>query len=121
MLRILLVDDDEGIRSLLADYLNKAIPTQITTAQSGNQAIHLLESGFHCDAIVSDYNMADGTGADLLTYLNEKMVLVPFVLFSSEIAPMLPKTNKYFYGAVEKFDVEKVLEILQNVRAQVLP
>ena len=65
---ILIVDDDEPVRTLLSDLLRVAyVPL---TAESGEQAVRLLRD--HCPAVViSDINMPGMSGLDLVPLVRE--------------------------------------------------
>lgn len=80
MKRLLLVDDDFEFLRLLSSILNKQY--QIYEAKGVQEAIKLLEN-ITVDAICSDYNMHDGTGLELLKWLRQQDVKIPFMLMSA--------------------------------------
>lgn len=104
--RILLVDDDGSIREGLALYLSLDLGDTLVIAEahSGNEAIRLLNDGLRFDVIVSDYSMNDGDGADLLRHVSANFPLIPFILFTSMVEPVLPRVTGNFCGVVEKPD-----------------
>jgi DNA-binding NtrC family response regulator len=65
--RILIVDDESEIRSILKDYLEDL--GEVVGVESGDQAVRFLEQGRY-DLVISDYNMPGLNGLDLLRYVN---------------------------------------------------
>lgn len=91
---LLLVDDDPILLGVMADFLTEA-GYAVTQAESGSEASTLLETG-EFDAIVTDWHMHDGSGADLYRWiLQVRPALAPRVVFLSEAdgddsAPVAP-------------------------------
>lgn len=108
--RILFVDDDVSIREGLGLYLSSDLRDKlvIAEARSGNEAIRLLNEGLRFDVIVSDYSMNDGNGADLLRHVSANLPLIPFILFTSMVEPVLPRVTGNFLGVVEKPDFKSL-------------
>jgi two-component system response regulator FlrC len=82
MARILIVDDDEGVRSFLAEALETG-SHQVTEAASGEEALRCLRlSRFHL--LITDLRMPGQGGLDLLRHARagwpemETMVLTAF-------------------------------------------
>lgn len=80
MKRILLVDDDETFRYILAESLRKEF--EVLESFGVNDALKKLETA-SVDLICSDYNMRDGTGLDLLQSCKEMNISVLFMLMSA--------------------------------------
>ena len=64
-LRILLVDDDEIIRSSMPPMLEQ-LGHRVETASSGLEAIRRLDAGLEADLVILDHNMPGMSGADTL-------------------------------------------------------
>jgi len=64
-LRILLVDDDELIRSILPPMLEQ-LGHQVEIASGGLEAIRRLDAGLEADLVILDHNMPGMTGAETL-------------------------------------------------------
>jgi two-component system chemotaxis response regulator CheY len=84
-LKILIVDDFATMRKILINFLNKLEFSAITQAESAQQAWDLLQKESF-DLVISDYNMPDMTGLDLLTkvrteYHNKKQ---KFIMLTAE-------------------------------------
>lgn len=82
-IRILFVDDEPGLRDIGKMYLEEFAGFSVTTAENGADAIHLLtEQTF--DGIVSDYEMGEMSGIDLLKHIREKGDTTPFIIFTGK-------------------------------------
>lgn len=65
--KLLIVDDNEMMRSFLAHYFSKTY--EVKTVAGGTQAWQCLDEGFFPDAILLDYQMPDVSGLALLQQL----------------------------------------------------
>ncbi len=79
-LKVLLVDDDELIQSSLQLTLEVIGHSAVTTAQSGEEALNLLEGGLSPDVIILDMNMPGLGGAGTLPRLRALSPEVPVIL-----------------------------------------
>lgn len=79
---ILVVDDEDGIRSLLVEYLREVSGFNVIEADSGEAALNLLEVK-HADLVLSDINMPGLKGFDLLNIIHEKYPKMQRVLITS--------------------------------------
>ncbi|WP_135829295.1 response regulator [Halorussus halobius] len=88
--RVLVVDDESELAELVAAYLGRITDSLRTeTATSATEALSLVrEREFDC--VVSDYNMPDMNGLELLSAVRDERPSVPFILYtgrgSEEIA-----------------------------------
>ena len=69
---LLVVDDEEAIRSLLARVLNRGGYENVQTAASDREARKLLAAG-DIDLVLTDVQMPGSSGLELLTYIHEEM------------------------------------------------
>lgn len=67
-LKILIVDDDSDIVELMEEEL-QLVGHDTYKAFSGNEAINLLRNQ-NVDVIISDYKMPNGSGMELLNFVN---------------------------------------------------
>jgi len=84
--RILIVEDSATMRSLLASTLEDLeIPVKITEASSGFEALRLLPRE-DFDLVVTDINMPDINGLELVAFLkgNARYRSIPLVIVSTE-------------------------------------
>jgi DNA-binding NtrC family response regulator len=80
--RILIVDDDEAQRRLLATVLAADGWAALESA-SGEQAIRMLEHGSECDVILSDLKMPGMDGRGFLAQVSERWPEVPFIVMTA--------------------------------------
>lgn len=86
---ILVVEDFASIRSFLCDTLERAGYITIG-ASNGNEALHVLQgSNTHVDLVLSDYNMPECTGLDLLIKIksDNAMAGIPVIFLTTERNP----------------------------------
>jgi phosphoserine phosphatase RsbU/P len=82
MARILIVDDDELTRCVIADFLRNQ-GHDCTSAENVAQACtHLHRKNF--ELTISDFNMPSQTGLDLLQYMSSNSPSTSFILISGE-------------------------------------
>lgn len=102
MKRILLVDDDETFRPLLAGLLRNEF--EVVETSGVKDALKMLAS-IPVDLICSDYNMRDGTGIDLLQSCRQKHFSIPFILMSANDGNSLSrKADLYGISFCKKSD-----------------
>jgi putative nucleotidyltransferase with HDIG domain len=80
-LRILLVDDEEPIRDLLAEYLTLIEKHQTVTAGGGEEALQLFKAG-EFDCAFLDLKMPGMNGVELLARLKEIEPTLPVVIMT---------------------------------------
>lgn len=78
---VLIVDDDEDIRVLLAEALREN-GLRVLEAEAGNEALALVRHQ-DVDAIVTDQRMPGLTGAELVQELRERNIDVPTILMTA--------------------------------------
>jgi len=79
--RILFVDDEPALLDITKLFLERTGTIQVTCCSSGPQALDLILCDFF-DAIVSDYDMPEMTGIDLLEKVRSIDQRIPFILFT---------------------------------------
>ena len=84
-MRILLVDDEELVRTATADML-RDLGYEVVEAGSGRQALQALRSGTAPDAIVTDYLMPGMNGAALIADLRASGHRCPTLLITGYAA-----------------------------------
>ena len=113
MKQILIVDDDETFRYLLAESLRKEF--EVLESFGINDALKKLETS-SVDLICFDYNMRDGTGLDLLQSCKEMNISVPFMLMSAnDDGHLSRKADLYGITFCEKTE----REFLNKIRAMI--
>jgi len=81
MKKILIIDDDSTLRAMLAEYLAQ-LGFDIAQAEDGNSGIRLIrEQEF--DLVVTDNQMPDGSGFEVLRFIKENRPAMPRLMLSS--------------------------------------
>lgn len=83
---VLVVDDEAGIRRLIAMVLRETGALEIVEAQDGKAALDLLSEGkLAVDLIISDWNMPNLSGIELLRRVRAANPDQRFVMLSSRM------------------------------------
>ena len=81
---VLLVDDDEDVRGMVAEDLVEN-GFEVIQAKCGNEAKQIISARGNPDLIISDIVMPDGDGVDLLKHVRENDTRIPpFFLMTGE-------------------------------------
>ncbi|HOJ96389.1 MAG TPA: PAS domain S-box protein [Methanospirillum sp.] len=78
---ILVIDDEDDVRVATAEYLSSIHQFKTDMAGSGTEALALVSENQY-DAIVSDYQMEDMSGIDLLKRIRARGDNTPFIIFT---------------------------------------
>lgn len=114
MKRILIVEDDELLRELYVERLQEEFQVEIFTASTGNQGIKTIDQNPHLDLIISDINMPDGNGMDVLLHLINSGHNIPLVFFSSNLDADVHLHYKKFLGLIDKSYLNKLCELVNR-------
>ena len=112
-MRVLIVDDDSDIRDIIEFTFNCEVESEFIHAESGNEAIKIIEKDSNINLIICDYNMPDGNGGDVYNYLIHNQFEIPYAFCSSEISSDHPEfenkslllgdiTKPYIYEGIQK-------------------
>ncbi len=114
MARILIVDDESGIRDSLKDYFELE-GFDVVTAQSGNEAITLISTS-HFDLVLSDIRMPNGDGRFLLKSIRQLNFSRPIVVLMSGYSD-LSLEEAFAEGAADLIPKPfNPIELLNNVK-----
>lgn len=115
--KILIVDDDSSITRVLSAVLGRF--GVITVIDSGNKAIELLKT-HSFDLILTDYEMEQGTGLDLLEYMKKQVIKTPTIMVTAfGTKELLMKTvGLHVYGFIEKPFTRETIEDLVKTALQ---
>jgi two-component system response regulator AtoC len=80
--RILVVDDDQSSRDLLARILTSA-GHHVTALSDGREAVAALDGGEHPDLVVSDIRMAEMDGLQVIDAFRERAPDTPVILVTA--------------------------------------
>jgi PAS domain S-box-containing protein len=82
-IRVLHVDDDEGIRELTREYLGRENDRLVVEQATGTaDALERLDDAVDC--VVADYEMTDGDGIELLEAVRDEYPDLPYVLYTGK-------------------------------------
>jgi len=82
-IRVLLVDDDPDLATMTATYLKRQDDQfAVETAIGADAALERLDDGIDC--VVSDYEMPEKTGTELLEAVREAYPDLPFILYTGK-------------------------------------
>jgi two-component system, NtrC family, response regulator PilR len=113
--RVLIVDDEKGMRDLLAIML-KSDGYRVDAAESASRARELIGRASY-DLVISDIAMPDGSGVDVLRTAKEAqpdtLVILITAYASTESAIEALKLGAYDY-IIKPFDVEELRIVLKN-------
>ncbi|MFQ5718105.1 MAG: response regulator [Acidobacteriota bacterium] len=86
-MNFLIVEDSESMRAFISGAIESGFDAAVTETTNGFEALRAL-AGKQFDAIVTDINMPDINGLELLRYVREHPVYrrIPVVIISTEIA-----------------------------------
>jgi len=98
--KILVVDDEASIREFLEIMLKKEKKYEVSTAADGAEAINLMQKKSF-DLVISDLQMPNKTGMDVLEFVNKNCPSTQFMLItafgSTEVAVEAMKLGAYDY------------------------
>lgn len=125
-LRILVVDDIENMRKLIASMLFKLKYTHVAMAANGREAWMKLQSG-NFDIVVADWNMPNMSGLDLLKAIRSDPNLgkLPVLMVTAEavkenvVAAAKYKVNGYIVKPFSPATLEhKIDDIITKANQQ---
>jgi len=83
MLQILYVDDEMSLLEIGKIFIEQSGDAKVDTALSGKEAMSLMSSKEY-DAVISDYQMPEINGIELLKMVRDKHKGIPFILFTGK-------------------------------------
>jgi two-component system chemotaxis response regulator CheY len=122
-MKILVVDDFAAMRQLVKKSLQELGFLNVSEAAGAVDAVRKMESGERFDFIISDWNMPNMTGLELLTYVRsgEETKKVPFLMITAEaqreniIQAAKAGVSQYI---VKPFTAESLQEKLETIFAR---
>ncbi|MBN1195263.1 MAG: PAS domain S-box protein [Methanomicrobiaceae archaeon] len=79
--RLLYIDDEPALLEICKLFLEKAGDFSVDTAPSAMEGLSMIESGLY-DAVISDYQMPDIDGIELLKRIRAAGNTIPFIIFT---------------------------------------
>ena len=118
MPRILIVEDDDGLLKIIGEYLS-AYSSEAELAGSAAQARNCLTRSNY-DAVLSDFQMPDESGLDLLTHVKARYPGLPFILMTGSHSSRLKDEaiKMGSSGYIEKpFRLKDLVETIETIPA----
>lgn len=120
---VLIVDDSETIRELLTAIL-KSRGFEIIEAESGSDALRKL-NGYRPDMVITDIDMPDMNGIDLIKKLKEKKAYkdIPIIVLSSlsrKLAGVEEKDLDIAEWIEKPFSPRHLLSVIGKVSGQTI-
>ena len=115
MASILVVDDDQNIRRVLRNLLDKE-GFNVLTASDVDKALPLIDAQ-DLDLIVTDLKMPGKSGMDLLTLCHEKRPAVPVIMITAfgNVEAAVAAMKKGAYDFITKpFDENELLNVIEK-------
>ncbi len=82
-LKILIVDDEAFVRDMLADILMSGeLSAEVETAENGAEALKKIQNRPDTDLIISDMNMPEMNGMELLRHIQKEGKKLPFIVLT---------------------------------------
>jgi len=102
---ILLVDDEEIFLLSLSEGLSGSdAEMEILTAENGRRALEIFRSGFKIDLLVTDLEMPEMNGFELLASVKKDFPATPAIVLTGLITPKIEERLKAIgdYVCIEK-------------------
>jgi len=117
--KILTVDDSKTMREMVSFTL-KGAGYEVTEAEDGKDALRVLAEGLKVDLIITDLNMPQMDGFDLITALrsNPAHKYVPILILTTESDPAKKERGKAAGATgwiVKPFNPEKLVQVVTKV------
>lgn len=89
--QILIIDDDEIIRDMVAERIvSQFRDIELAQACCGRDAMAIILNNRSIDCIITDLNMPDGTGLDVVNFLNQESLAIPTIIYTgSDLQPYM--------------------------------
>ncbi len=117
--RLLIVDDDPGMRENLAE-LFESLGYQVRTAANAPEALSVLDDG-GADLLLTDYKMPGPTGVDLIEEARERHPKLRAVLMTAfgDSFTELESVRRGAVGYLNKpFEADEVVAFVEKVLSQ---
>jgi two-component system response regulator AtoC len=114
-IKVLVVDDEELIRWSLGKFLETAGFT-VDIAMNGKEALQRIEEHRY-DVIVTDLNMPEVSGMEMLEKISDKGCFSPVIVISSHVSENLmndSSCNNIFRYIIKPFKMEDVLNVVKE-------
>jgi DNA-binding NtrC family response regulator len=106
--KILIVDDDPNVRSIISSTLKSYDEYGVLTAENGKVATKILEI-IKIDLVITDLEMPEMNGFELLSYINNNCPQIPVIVLAWSVTNVMETKIKGLLGSCKY--LEKPLDI----------
>lgn len=106
--KLLIVDDEPDLLDIFSEILESE-NFDVTKANCGEEAIVKIKNE-KFDFIISDHNMGEVSGKDLLNFVNDSKINTPFILVSGESLEGLSFYNSNGEVLNKPLDIDSLIE-----------
>ena len=101
---ILLVDDKRDVLQPLAEGLRASGEFEVLTAENGRKALEIFRGGHKIDLLVTDIEMPEMNGFDLLDHIKKDFPETPAIVLTGFITPKIKEHLRAIgdYTCIEK-------------------
>jgi two-component system chemotaxis response regulator CheY len=125
-LSVLLVEDDAFAVKIAQTVLHQLKIPYVSTARDGAEALDILNAGMQkFELVISDWNMPEMTGLQLLKAVRHKWPTMPFIMLTGKASPefvVQARENGVDAYVVKPFSPaqlgQKILAVLQHKQAK---
>lgn len=122
-MKLLLIDDSYDILEMLAEEF-ETTDYEIILGESGNQAIEILKTN-EVDAIISDFNMPNGSGLEVLNFIKTLKPRQLFIFLTAQVDYTLNEclafgADKYISKPFCTIEVHSELRKILNQKVELL-
>lgn len=117
-MRLLIIEDSPDMILVLKDELAEKIKCELTISQSGNEGIEILKGVRDFDVIICDYQMKNGDGLDVLNFLNNQQINIPFIFFSGMAEALKQYESGICKAVIQKPDIATLKKTIAKVVSQ---
>ena len=120
-MKILLVDDDQGIRRMIPKFLGH-FGHEVIVAEEGEEGIERLEEIPDVGMILCDCRLPRMSGFEFLQWVRRRRLKMPVVLMSGYYDDdfMAAKEQYGIYCLRKPFDLQQLLAYIESIDAQAL-
>jgi DNA-binding NtrC family response regulator len=117
---VLFVDDDICLQESI-QFILELNGYEVTTLDSGNAAIDWLKKDNDCDLIITDIHMKNGSGIDLITWIQGQEKEIPIVIITGDSLAAVIEEAKQFSEIMrlpvinKPFTTKKFLGIVRSI------
>ena len=114
--RVLIVEDDESIRTLV-EHVARRAGYETATATHGAEAIDVLDGSSHFCVVILDLMMPSVSGYEVITHIRDKNMGVPVVVATAVVRNLdWTKLDPSIVRTVltKPFDIEKLRDAITN-------